>query len=279
MLKILFNKDSNDEYMEYELTILKSFMMLSAKNTDPAYLISGKDSIEALDSYNSYIFVNNNNSIVKSFRIPTKSSYKFLNMNRLGVSLKMDFSDLTQLYSSGNSMCQIDTGIISNTERDIIIRFFMGSQSRFKLNTDMDVEYGEFSSRDLPSQVHPRSSLWDSYAIKIGDRLLKANRYGTGISGNFETPISYKEDHIPIEIYKYQGDFKTDTKLTRDIDCEDVLIDSSCGVLDTKRVTLSKGYGKINLYPFNYSGKLKLKLGRKWYEVWNEYNLILEKKL
>lgn len=277
MLKILFNKDSTDTHLKYNMDLLGTFLSLRCENTDPAYLASGRDGVEVLDSYTSYVFVNNPNSIVKNFRVPTKSAYKFLNMNRLGVSIRMDYSDMAQLFSNGDTMCQIDTGIISSTEKDIIIRFFVGTKANFNIQTDMDVEYGEFSSADLPSQSHPRATLWDSYSLKIDDIEYKADRYGNGVQGTFQTPISYKNVPIELTIQKYKGNFSA-TKLTRDIDCEDVLIDCSCGVLDTKRVSLNKGTAKVHLYPFDYSGKVKIKLGRKWYEVWNEYNLILEKK-
>lgn len=276
MLKILFNKDSTDTHLKYNMTLMGTFLSLSCDNTDPANLASGRDGIEVLDSYTSYVYANNPNSIVKNFRIPTKSAYKFLNMNRLGVSIKMDYSDMVQLFSNGGTMCQIDTGIISNIEKDIVIRFFVGSRANFNIQTDMTVEYGTFSSSNLHSQSHPRSTLWDSYSLEIGDIEYKADRYGNGIEGTFQEPITYNSTSIEMTIRKYKGNFSS-TKLTRDIDCEDVMIDSSCGVVDTKRVSLIKGIGKFKLFPFDYSGKVKIKLGRKWYDVWNEYNLLFKK--
>ena len=71
------------------------------------------------------------------------------------------------------------------------------------------------------------------------------------------------------------GNFEGE-ELTRDIDDDDVTIDSSCGVINNRRVQLENGRGNFRLYPMGHTGIFKLKLGRKWYEVWNEYNLILE---
>ena len=41
------------------------------------------------------------------------------------------------------------------------------------------------------------------------------------------------------------------------------------------RVRLGHGVARVRFYPLGYTGEIKIKLGRKWYEVWNEYNLIL----
>ena len=119
--------------------------------------------------------------------------------------------------------------------------------------------------------------MWDSYALKIGERILMANRKGMPQSGDFTIPIALvkDKDYVEFEIIKYSGNFEGE-ELTRDIDDDDVTIDSSCGVINNRRVQLENGRGNFRLYPMGHTGIFKLKLGRKWYEVWNEYNLILE---
>ena len=96
-------------------------------------------------------------------------------------------------------------------------------------------------------------------------------------SGDFTIPIALvkDKDSVEFEIIKYSGNFEGE-ELTRDIDDDDVTIDSSCGVINNRRVQLENGRGNFRLYPMGHTGIFKLKLGRKWYEVWNEYNLILE---
>ena len=52
-------------------------------------------------------------------------------------------------------------------------------------------------------------------------------------------------------------------------------MDCSVGCIDNRRVRLENGVGKFRLFTFGYTGPVKIKLGRKWYEVWNDYSLII----
>ena len=161
MLKILYNAASNAE-VTGKITLRGSFLSISAKNTEDGLV--GQDSVEAMRSYNSYIFVRAPGSKVKNFRTITGSDYKFLDMNRLGVAIKMDYTDMIQLYSKGD-VIQVDTGMVCGTERDIIIRVFEGMKGSFEVDADMDYEVGEFNSKTLPQETHPRMTLWDSYSV------------------------------------------------------------------------------------------------------------------
>ena len=120
---------------------------------------------------------------------------------------------------------------------------------------------------------HPRMKLWDSYSLSAGGRELMANRKGYLIDGDPEEPFTPEgdKDYIDFTIQKYKGDFSTKEKLTRDIDDEEVFVESSAGLVNNRRVRLVKGTGSFRLYPFGYEGPVKIKLGRKWYEVWNDY--------
>ena len=270
MLKILFNEISNSTT---KATIQLAGTFLSIDASCSYGDLKGFDTIESLQSYNSYIFARCPNSKVKNFRTISHSDYKFLNMNRLGTSIKMDYTDMIQLYSEADIL-QIDTGIITPAERDIIIRVFEGKKENFIIDADMPYEIGTFDSSKLPTQNHPRVELWDSYAIKIGEKEYQANKAGFIKAGDFATPISVKDkEYIDIEIQKYKGNFVS--PLDRDIDNEDVLLESTVGLLNARRIKLVKGKASVRLYPFGYRGAFKLKLGRKWYEVWNEYSLIL----
>lgn len=272
MLKLLYNKDSNST-LTGKITIRGTYLTISAQTEENGGL-SGEDSIEALLPYHSYVFARLKNSKVKVFRTIHRTDYKFLDMNRLGVAIRMDYADMVQLYSEADIL-QIDTGMINGTTRDIVIRVFEGQSGSFTLDADMDHEEGTFSSVSLPQESHPRTTLWDSYSITIGDQEFQADRYGNLTKGDAMTPISYG-DPIEIHIKKYKGAFES--LLTRDIDNDDVLLECTCGLLNARRIRLVKGEGAVKLYPFEYSGPFKLKLGRKWYEVWNEYNLILGAK-
>ncbi len=272
MLKIYFNEKS-DADIKLKLTIRELCVSAEVVSVNPAGC--GKDTIETLRPYNSYILVDSTGK-VKNYRRISFSDFKFLDMNRLGVSVKMDFAQLLQLYAN-RDILQLDTGMIGGDERDIIIRVFEGSKENTEIDADTEYEVLTFNSDDLVAGDHPRQHLWDSYAIEVEGRTLMANRKGLPMDGDFMQPLTLPEgqDYIEFKIIKYKGDFEGGV-LTRDIDDEEVLVESTCGVVDNRRVPLENGEGSFRLYPMRYTGPFKLKLGRKWYEVWNEYNLVLE---
>lgn len=272
MLKIYFNEKS-DADNNIKLTIKSLCVTAEVTGVNPgAY---GKDVIETLRPYSSYILVDAPGK-VKNYRRMSRSDFKFLDMNRLGVAVRMDFADMLQLYAS-RDILQLDTGMIGGDERDIIIRIFEGHPDTTEIEADEEYEVFTFNSDDLVLGDHPRQHLWDSYALEVNGRRFMANRKGMPLSGDFMQTISLPEgqDYLEMKIVKYKGDFEGDP-LTRDIDDEDVLVEATCGMLNNRRVILENGEGTFRLYPMGYSGPFKLKLGRKWYEVWNEYNLVME---
>ena len=58
--------------------------------------------------------------------------YKRQDLNRLGVSVKLDFAELLQLYGTADVL-QLDTGIIGGSERDIVIRIFEGKRENTEI--------------------------------------------------------------------------------------------------------------------------------------------------
>ena len=272
MLKIYFNEKSDSEH---KLKIIIKDLCVAAEVIAKYPAGYGKDAIETLRPYNSYTLVSSSGK-VKNYRKMSKSDFKFLDLNRLGVSVKLDFAELLQLYGTADIL-QLDTGIIGGTERDIIIRVFEGKKENTEIVADEEYEILSFNSDDLVTGDHPRMHLWDSYALKIGDRILMANRKGLSLGGDFTIPVTLEQgkDYAEFEILKYPGSFEGEP-LTRNIDDDDVTVESTCGIINNRRVQLENGKGKFRLYPMGHTGIFKLKLGRKWYEVWNEYNLILE---
>ena len=273
MFKILFNEKSN---VTTPIRLDLQDMTVSVR-IDPIDELetqfNGYDVIESLSSYNSYSLIHCENSKVKVFREIFRSNYKFIDLNRLGVATKLDFADIIQLYGD-RDIIQIDTGIISATEKDIVIRVFEGNVETTTINSNLNYEIGFFNSDDLVTGNHPRDTLWDSYSLSFNGNEVKSNRYGNFV-GDIESVVvtPNAEGYVDFTIKKYKGRFESE--LTRDIDDEDVLIDSSAGLVTNRRVTLENGVGTFRLYTFGYRGRIKIKLGRKWYEVWNEYNLII----
>lgn len=275
MLKIYYNTDTDApiDGPKLNITISGTYCKAEVINEDGDQ--EGFDVVQAMQSYSSYLLVPKNGK-VKVFRKMYPSGCKFFDLNRLGIENRLDFARLTELYTTGD-IVQFDTGIVAGNTRDIVARVFTIHKDNIHIDADEDYEFLPFSSNALEFGDHPRFHLWDSYSVQINSKELQANRKGRPVNdGDFETPISCEpgKDYIDIAIQKYQGDFEGEV-LTRDIDNEDVFIETSGGILNATRVKLDHGKAKVRLYPFGYAGEIKLKLGRRWYRCWNEYNLTI----
>lgn len=269
MLKVLFNEKTNSN-LELKLT-LNSFM-LSAETNSFDIGFHGHDTIENLFSYNSYALIDHT-AMVKIYRQIQKSDCKFIDLCRLGFDNHLDFAKIILLFGK-SSLIQVDTGMISTQEKDIIIRVFYGTANNTEIISDIPYEIGTFNSDDLVNGDHPRENLWDSYSLSItGREEWEANKKGIYVKEPISVIIPSNREYIDFTINKYQGKFVK--KLTRNIDDEEVFIDSSAGLVVNRRVPLENGVGTFRLYLFGHTGPIKIKLGRRWYRVWNEYNLIV----
>lgn len=131
MLKIYYNEESNADYIIH-LTIRGDYCKAECSSNSESR--KGTDVIETLHPYNSYVLTEGNGT-VKLFRRPMASDYRFLDLNRLGVSIKLDFAVLTQLYGN-TTILDIDTGIMAEGQRDIVVRMFNGQKENLTIDTD-----------------------------------------------------------------------------------------------------------------------------------------------
>lgn len=274
MLKIYYNTKSNAD-IDVKLQIKGSYCRAEVKqgSEEETPVITGMDVVENMLPYNSYVLIAKEGS-VKIYRQISSSSFKWLDLNRLGVSIKMDFAKLGQLYGTRN-IIQVDTGVMAAEEKDIIVRLFEVNKDKLVIDADQDYELLPFNSDDLVLGDHPRMTLWDSYSLSACGYEFKANRKGFPLEGDFEVALQLdaSADYIEFTIQKYKGNFIE--KLARDIDDEEVMVECSAGLCNNRRVRLQNGRGSFRLYPFGHTGAIKIKLGRKWYEVWNDYGLCL----
>ncbi|MCD7811975.1 MAG: hypothetical protein LUG91_09060 [Ruminococcus sp.] len=271
MLKIYYNEKDNSD-TAIKLTIKEDYCKVEITSDDGRR--SGADVIENMLPYNSYALVDNTNGSTKIYRRVTRSDYQWLDLNRLGVAMKMDFADIVQLYGT-YSLIQADTGVMADDEKDIIVRLFTVDKDKIEIDADQEYELLAFNSDDLALGSHPRRSLWDSYSLTADWTEYKANDKGYFTDDTDAEHIIPAAESIAFTITKYKGDFSSGEKLERDYDDEEVLVDCSAGCANNRRVRLENGVGHFVLYTLGYTGPIKIKLGRKWYEVWNEYNLVI----
>ncbi len=239
--------------------------------------VTGEDVLTDMLSYSSYILIYSPGGQVKIYKQIHASDYRWLNINRINSSIRDDLARTALLFGKHTAL-QIDTGVVADSTVDLYVRCFTAGKDGFEIEADQEYSLEPFNTDNLVRGRHPRMTFWDSYALIVNGRELKSDHKGFAFSGDFVTPLKCEEgkDYIDFTIVKYKSDFTPGIKLERDIDCEDVFVETSAGLANCRRVWLDHGTGHFRLYPMGYSGLIKIKLGRKWYRVWNDYLLKLE---
>lgn len=249
------------------LTINLSFKKLNTYRN-----IDGMITIQDVQPYHSYAIVLDVGGISKNFRQTYRSDFKVLDLNRLGSSIKMDFGEIALLYSP-LQIAQVDTGVWSGNTHDMVITMLHGSYGCLSVPDGFEVE--SYDSTQDSKTKNVRTTLWDGYSITIdGVEQYRDRHDKVFIEGDNHVDITNRE-YITVHIQKYHGEAAV--KLNRECDDEEVFIDCSCGVVDTKRVKLKEGEGEFKIFPFGFVGEVALKLGRKFYDTWNDYTLIFQK--
>lgn len=279
MLTIYYNENTGNKTFEGTLKIeLRNnkltchYKVDNEEENKPANAID-YDVIEKMAPYNSYALVKRGNYFpIKVGRMMELSTCQWLNLNRLGVAIKEDFGRIPLLYDY-SVIAQVDTGMVAESYSDVVINVVGCAKDDIEVNSDLLYELKDVSTLE---GKYPRETLWDNYALAVNGREYKANRWGDILQGDNTLPLVCEDgkDYIDFTITKYKGYF-TDERLERAIDDEDVLIETSAGLCNPIRVKLQNGVGSFRLYPFSYDGPVKIKLGRKWYTVWNDYSFTL----
>lgn len=123
--------------------------------------------------------------------------------------------------------------------------------------------------------ITPRKVVWDRYALQIGDQLAGCDNTGRVLIGrNIE--VALPERFLEVKINKYTPNYQQ--RLNDEVDNEVLFIETTAGVLNTSRVTLVNGTGSFKLYPMEYTGKCKIKLGWKYYSGWSEYEITIKEQ-
>lgn len=271
MIKIYYNSTKPESHEKLKLTFANTFMKAEIKDDKEGK--EGFDIVKKMSEYNSYALVDTKGK-VKIYRHVYNSDFKFLNLNRLGMASKMEFDDMAQLYGTRTALL-VDTGIFSDSVRDINVYLFrMGKLENIEVIADQEYEFIPFEAEDYNSKEPLRFSLWDGYSLTANNSEIICNHRGEVVIGDAEKSIVSNNGVIEFTITKYKGDYSD--KLTRDIDCEEVFIETSAGIADTRRVRLVNGVGKFRLLTLGYKGFVKIKLGRKWFSGWNDYALNIE---
>lgn len=133
--------------------------------------------------------------------------------------------------------------------------------------------------RELSGSILFITLLWDGYALSVGNKTLRCDRQGKNIINGVVAPTDitgeYSGDVIDLAIIKHKGMDKLSQPMLAADDNEEIFIESSAGILNTRRVKLVNGKAKVKLHTLGYHGPVKIKIGIKYYLVINDYEVII----
>lgn len=242
-------------------------LYLDEENKDS--IIENYDIVK-LESYHSYVLITKGpRTLTKRDKTVYISTCEWIDLNRLGTATKDDYFKTLNNFSY-NVVAQVDTGIISNEEKDIIITIIKVPYENISFSENIDYEILPISNLN---GKYAREDLWDNYSLTINNKEFKYDRWGISHDiNNTNITCENNKNYIEVTIKKYKGLF-TNIVLNRNIDNEEIFIETSAGICNPRRLKLSNGVANFRIYPLEYTGYIKIKLGRKWYTVWNDYEL------
>ncbi len=257
-LPVLERAEISLDGMEMKVAVLD-------KNDQPAggYRQKAEATLRLTDSkYVSYYFV-----LVEKFNQITGSFIKIHPFTAASKTPLHRFDELL-LGEHVSVYFQIDIGNFAEGDGKIAIKTL--------LIPSTNISVKGFSSCNLVRHdeqiVTPRKAVWDRYALGIGNRFAGCDEKGELMMGS-AVEIPMPVEYLEFTIQKYTPDFQS--LLNREIDDEVVFVETTAGVVNTSRVSLINGTGGFRLYPLGFAGKLKLKLGWKYFSGWSEYEITI----
>jgi hypothetical protein len=234
-----------------------------------------------IESYHSYGLFSGNfvervpSTIFKELdQVIHAGSLKLVNYLRLGYGPRESFMGIADFWSH-NPLGQVDTGLYTDQEKDIVITVFGGWNPDSIVNSSIPYEVRTPLPADTfhSHKSNARWTLWDRYAVGINGLEYWADQNGIRKDTNAETIAIPTKECLEFNLQKYTSDWST--KLERPVDCNELTLETTCGLLRTTRVPLVEGKAKFHLYPFGHLGEFKIKVGWRWYPVWDEYKFTL----
>lgn len=201
-------------------------------------------------------------------------SLKLVNYLRLGYGPREPFLGIADFWVH-NPLGQVDTGLYTDQEKDIAITIFGGLHADSVINSTIPFEICDPLPVDAfhDHRSNARWTLWDRYAVSINGAEYWAEQNGIRKDASPTIVEIPTKECLEFDLQKYTADWAT--KLNRSADCNELTIETTCGFLRSTRVKLVDGKGKFHLYPFGHLGEFKIKVGWRWYPVWDEYKFTL----
>ncbi|MDR0485751.1 MAG: hypothetical protein LBH29_03380 [Elusimicrobiota bacterium] len=265
MLLIRVNKEAkSEEHKEINIEIKQDVLFFNMLTTDSNGARQHFEASQKLSSYFYYLVFCRDGQM------------HILNYNKINNAARFSFKQAATSLLISDRTAFITTGMIVPSQpqnTDIVIDIFNGCKENIKIKADQKCEIKDFDFTEANPQS--RAPFFDSYSLIINGKEYKAGSKGNFIDCSFDEAIPLQKQYV-ITLQKYKRKFEF--PLNREIDDDEVTIESTAGIINTRRVYLDKGRGSFLFFPFEYTGKFKIKLGRRWMENWNEYNFTLTNK-
>ncbi|MDR0486004.1 MAG: hypothetical protein LBH29_04685, partial [Elusimicrobiota bacterium] len=169
-----------------------------------------------------------------------KGKIHIINRNKINSAARFSLVETYTNLIGQDVIALIITGMIAAGQpnnTDIIIDMYLGFKENIRIDAEQKYEVIDFDFSD----ANPQGSqvFFDSYSLTIDGKEYKADNRGSFIDSEAEQ-IKLKEQYT-ITLQKYKRKFEY--PLNREIDDDEVTIESTAGITNTRRVYLDKGRG------------------------------------
>lgn len=229
---------------------------------DEGYIEIGKNGVP-LESHSTYsvMYSEEGYLIRDKSNKQYRSSIKILPTNQITMGSRMKYEEAENRYG-GMALMQIDTNTISGSVFEMQMQLFRLTKENtvFYLRPNMTLEYVDLDIDDVFTNGSKRHSLWDTYSITIDGIEYKRAERNDDPAGIVDMT---GREYVEITVQKYSNGFGE--LLEREADDEEVFLECTGGVANCQRVKLTNGKGKFRWYSMGFEGKMKMKLGWRWY--------------
>lgn len=262
--KLAQENSSSREKAEITLSDgLLTIILYKLDNHSNTYLKQAEDVLNIVENnYSSWYFVTSHKFNTVTGRFVKIHPFTFAS------KIPLNVFDEVLIGTHVANYFQIDIGNFNDGDSKIAIKTLRIPAAQ--------INFQGFSSQEVVTYsdeiVTPRKYIWDRYALQVGEQLAGCDNNGTVLLGQSISLV--QADCYDLIIKKYTPGFES--PLNREVDNETVFIETTGGILNTTRMELINGIGTCKFFPLGYVGKLKLKLGWRYFSGWSEYQLTIQ---
>ena len=260
-MKIFYRE--NDSRFRAELRITDDLRF-----TAHVYLPEGKNYVEVgkhgtpLFGHSTYslLFREAGFLIRDKNNVQYRSQIKIVPTNQLTMGRRVKYEEVENELDA-MVLAQLDTNTISGKICELQLQLFRLSPktSNIFLPESILPEISNLDIDDVFKHGSKRHSFWNTYSITIDGHEYKCSERNEEV---FSLALAGRE-FIDVEVQKYANNFAE--PLNRTEDNEEVFLECTAGVANCQRIQLVNGRGKFRWYSLGYTGKMKMKLGWRWY--------------